>query len=109
MPDLALPGVAGICMGLVCGRRVVGLAGVVDVDLVGEERPNGLRTGMDEEELDKLLGVSNLRWYGEGVVRLRGLKLCPMIVSFRLVLEFQRGLLFGFSDVAVSRAGRTGV
>jgi hypothetical protein len=67
------------------------------------ERLKGLRTGMFDvlPKLDWVLNEEGdlsvpLR-YGEGVVRVSGLKLCPTTVSRMLTLEFQRGLTAGRS------------
>jgi hypothetical protein len=107
MGSLFRAGVAGDCMGLARGRLVC-CAGVVDAGRVegggerADERLSGLRTGIDK--LDALLtdpGVSKPLRYGEGVVKVSGLKLWPTTVSFMLTLEFQRGLTAGLSDLGV--------
>jgi hypothetical protein len=89
-------------------RRLACCEGVVDAGRVtggGEraERLNGLRTVLFNvlPRLDWVLNEEGdlsvpLR-YGEGVVRVNGLKLCPTTVSRMLTLEFQRGLTAGRS------------
>jgi hypothetical protein len=108
MGSLFRAGVAGEFIGL-ANRRACG-PGVVDIGRIeggGEraaERLRGLRTGM-VDMLDPLLGtpgVSSPLRYGDGVVRLSGLKLWPTTVSFMLTLEHQRGLTAGRSDFGVS-------
>jgi hypothetical protein len=67
---------------------------------IGEEVLSRLRGDLRgifdswDEALDLLECVRGgpSRACGLGVVRLRGLKLCPMIVSLVLTLEFHRGL-----------------
>ena len=43
-------------------------------------------------EVERELGPCDFR-YGEGVVRVKGLKLCPIEVPLRFVEPFQRGRL----------------
>ncbi|KAH7410512.1 helicase C-terminal domain-containing protein [Phaeosphaeria sp. MPI-PUGE-AT-0046c] len=93
------------CSGVVeAGRRGAWCEGVVDagrIDGGGDraDRPNGLRTGIDDP-LDMRLSERG-EVYGDGVVRLSGLKLWPTTVSRMLTLEFQRGLTAGLSDLGV--------
>jgi hypothetical protein len=111
---LSLAGVAGDCMGLARDRTGRCKAGLVDVDRADaegerpEERLKGLLTGMDDrlaaEVRPDALDVSLSFRYGDGVLRVKGLKLCPMIVSRRWVSEFQRGLGPGFSVGVFKRA-----
>lgn len=111
--SLPLEGVAGDCIGLARGR-LVACAGVVDGARAegggerGDERLKGLRAGT-LDMLDVLLrdGDSVPLRYGEGVVKVSGLKLCPTTVSRMLTLEFQRGLTAGRSVFGV--ADRVGV
>lgn len=126
---LPLAGVEGDCIGLANGRfdcamGVVdaGRRGVVETGRLGAwcegvveagravgggdsaGRLNGLRTGI-EDPLDMRLRdrgvVSFPLRYGDGVVRLSGLKLWPTTVSRMLTLEFHRGLTAGRSDLGV--------
>jgi hypothetical protein len=108
MGSLLRAGVAGEVIGLARCRTCC--AGVVDIGRIegggerADERLRGLRTGM-LDMLDTLLaipGVSSPLRYGDGVVRLSGLKLWPTTVSFMLTLEHQRGLTAGRSDFGVS-------
>ena len=101
-------------MGLARGRDGRCRDGLVDVeraDTAGErpaERPKGLLTGIDERLAAELrpdaFGVSLSFRNGDGVVRLNGLKLCPMTVSRKCVSEFQRGLGAGLSVGVFARA-----
>lgn len=67
-----------------------------------EVRLNGLGTGMAEcEETDRRVrGGVSLRC-GDGVVAERGLKLCPIMVSFKFVEVFHRGFGSDLSDRGV--------
>lgn len=99
------------CSGVVeAGRRGAWCEGVVEAGRVvggGDraERLNGLRTGIDEPLDMRLMerGVVSVPLrYGDGVVRVNGLKLWPTTVSRMLTLEFQRGLTAGLSDLGVT-------
>ena len=56
------------------------------------ERLSGLWPAMLAREVERELGPCDFR-YGEGVVRVKGLKLCPIEVPLRFVEPFQRGRL----------------
>jgi hypothetical protein len=91
--------VGGCCDGVVEeGRTKVEAAGGGN----SEVRLNGLGTGRAEcEETDRRVrGGVSLLW-GEGVVAERGLKLCPMTVSFKFVEAFHRGFVSDLSDRGV--------
>ena len=91
--------VGGCCDGVVEeGRTRVEAAG----GEFSEVRLNGLGTGIAEcEETDRRVrGGVSLRW-GDGVVAERGLKLCPMTVSFKFVEAFHRGFISDLSDRGV--------
>jgi hypothetical protein len=72
-----------------------------------EERLKGLLRGMDarlaEPRRNRSGDSASLR-NGEGVVRVKGLKLCPTTVSRICVSEFQRGLGPGLSVGVFARA-----
>jgi hypothetical protein len=111
--SLSFAGVAGEFIGLANDRVGRCCPGVVDaerLDAGGEradERLNGLLRGMDErlaEPLRDPSGDSASFRKGEGVVRVKGLKLCPTTVSRKCVSEFQRGLGPGRSVGVFARA-----
>jgi len=88
-------------------------AGVVDPEEradggeeTAEDRLKGLLTGIDERlpVLRRNSGGSPSFRNGEGVVRVRGLKLCPTTVSRMCVSEFQRGFGPGRSVGVFARA-----